>query len=436
MSIAVANTITDSILAQAESVQLKCAANEPEALKNLRAKGVATFKEVGIPTTKNEAWKYTNIAKALKQGFEFSDCDDELQNSLLNFEIPELDSYKIVLIDGKYSSELSSGKLEDKILIGSTAKAIAHHPELVEKYIGTETDNESSFIAQNNATFTDGAFVYVAKNTQVDKPIQVINLSSAKGKQYACRNIIIAEQGAEVNTLETFFSLSDNAAFGNHLTEVFVKENAKVGYDMLQYKNLNEVQVSNVTAHQEANSVFSTTNINLGGGFIRNDLRIILDGNNCDTKLYGTYLTKENQLVDNHTLVDNQKPHCLSDELYRGVLNDNSTGVFNGKVFVRQAAQKTNAYQSNNNILLGNNATMNSKPELEIYADDVKCSHGCTTGQLDEEALFYLKARAIGEKKAKGLLLRAFTDDVVSNVKSEKFQNFITELTGEYFDNL
>ncbi|MEQ8926252.1 MAG: Fe-S cluster assembly protein SufD, partial [Fulvivirga sp.] len=267
----------------------------------------------------------------------------------------------------------------------------------------------------------------------VDKPIAMyfINDSSESTVYSNSRNLVIAGKSSQANFIEFFLTEGKESSFSNIATEVMVDENAHIGYYRVQNNKESAYQVGTTQVYQSRSSVFSAYTFTLNGAIIRNNLNVIVDGEGCETNMYGLYLVNGKTHVDNHTSVDHIQPHCESNELYKGILEDSAKGVFNGKVFVRKEAQKTNAFQSNKNILLSDTAVVNTKPQLEIWADDVKCSHGCTTGQLDEDALFYLRARGLSKDSARALLLYAFAIEVLETVKLEPLKNFLENLISE-----
>ena len=281
---------------------------------------------------------------------------------------------------------------------------------------------------------TDGVFIHIGSKVILDKPLQILHILSETNTISNLRNLIVCEKNSEAKIIQGYFSENATDSFTNVVTEVFVEENAHLTIDKIQYENDSCYQIATEQVQQEKNSTFTINTVTLNGAIVRNNLNIEVVGQNCLTNLNGTYLLKGNQHVDNHTIVDHKAPNCESHELYKGVVNDQSTAVFNGKVFVRKDAQKINAFQSNANVLLSDESTVNSKPELEIYADDVKCSHGSTTGQLDEEAVFYLRARGLSEKSARKLMIGAFVNDVLKKIENEEVKTFIFEILHQRFD--
>jgi Fe-S cluster assembly protein SufD len=285
--------------------------------------------------------------------------------------------------------------------------------------------NKNFFTTLNAAYFTGGVNIHIPPGIKLDKPLQIIQLSTNNFISNI-HHVIKVEKNAEAEILITSHSLSENT-FLNVFTEIECKENSKLTTHLLQLEENESSQYNYVNCRQEQNSVFTIHTFSLGKAWIRNDLDIAINGSNCEANLYGTYLPQNNQHIDNHTFVKHLKPNSVSNELYKGVLTNRSIGVFNGKVWVEKDAQKTNAYQSNANILLSNDATIYSKPELEIYADDVKCSHGSTTGQLNNDALFYLQSRGIGKDAAMQLLVHAFLTDVIKLNTNKEVKTYIEE---------
>lgn len=400
-----------------------------------REAAVKSFENAGIPNKKHEEYKYLNIEALLKKGFSTHVVSP---NNITQKEIEKLkiipSAVAVVIVNGELHKELSEIKNE-KIFIGSLTDALDFKKEIFERHFGKNADVTSDpFIALNTALAKGGVFIHVPENTVSDHPIHIIHIVDTPAKGIVQpRNLIVAGKNSEATIIESFVCIESSGSFTNALTEVYVSENAKLEHYRVQNESSDALQLNTTQAYQEGNSVYRTYTFTLGGALVRNNLTIALGAENCESHLYGLYLPKENQVVDNHTLVDHRMPHCYSNELYKGIMNDKSTGVFNGKIFVRKDAQKTNAFQSNKNVLLSDDATINTKPQLEIYADDVKCSHGTSTGKIDEEAMFYLRARGIGEEDAKKLLMHAFADEVVDTIKIPELREFIRTLVSNKF---
>ena len=405
----------------------------------LRRQALERFRDLGIPSRKNEAWKYTNMPAALADGFALPSDDlpaDSLPAHWRTCLLAGLDVHLVVLVNGRFSSAHSSlGALPEGVAICGLGDAARSHPEILRQHLGRYADWETeSLTALNTAFARDGLFVYVPKGTVLEKPIHVLHLSETKERVFLQpRRLLAFEENTQVRMIDMCCGLTGEATFTNAVTEIFVGERAMVEMYLVQDPGNDHSIVSTTHAYQEAASAFSTTTVTLSGHVVRNNLNVLPDAPHCETHLYGLFLPTGASQVDNRTLVDHAKPDCVSNELYKGVLNDRASGVFNGKVFVRQDAQRINAFQENKSIILSGDATMNAKPELEIYADDVKCSHGATTGQLDPEALFYLRSRGMTKQQAQGLLLHAFAGDVLDRIAIEPLRDMLDERVTRLF---
>lgn len=395
----------------------------------LKKKSSAILETIQFPTTRTEAWKYTRLGKISNKIFSIQKNNI---SDISEFIIAQ-DVYTLVFVNGFFEEKLSTGKLPDGIICKSISEIASD--TTFKSHLGKNVRLDGEiFNALNTSNATDGAFIHIKEEIAVDKPIQIIHILSGKQTISNFRNLIICDKNSESEIIQGYFSKNAEDSFSNIITEVFVKENAHLTINKIQFEEDNCFQVATEQVEQDKNSTFTINTITLNGGLVRNNLNIEVNGENSVTNLNGAYLLKGNQHVDNHTLVDHKVPHCESHELYKGVVNDKSTAVFNGKVFVRKNAQKINAFQSNANVLLSDDSTVNSKPELEIYADDVKCSHGSTTGQLDEEAVFYLRARGLSEKSARKLMISAFINDVIEKIENQEVKMFIFGLLQQRFD--
>lgn len=428
---------TDKLVSGFEAIKKTLSGNS--FVQSIRQKAIEKFAEFGIPARKNEEYKYSNVQKLFSETVALNVTESSLKiASVEKYLIPNLDAHIVVLVNGFFSEELSSLKNLDKsIVVSSLQKAFGKHPELIEKYFSSCADiNSDAFIALNTAYAADGVFISVPENTVVEKPIHIINLIVAKESTlFFPRNLFVVGKSAQVQLVETFETHDlPVKAISTSVTEIAIDENAKVQYYRLQNDCDNGQQINTVSASQHRNSHFDTNTVTLSGGWVRNNLNIALNGENCESHLNGLFITSETQHVDNHTLVDHRKPHCESNQTYKGILDGKSTGVFNGKIFVQRDAQKTNAYQSSKNVLLNDDATINAKPQLEIYADDVKCSHGSSTGKIDENALFYLRARGLGIESARKLLLHAFVNDVMQTIRIDALREYLETLIHKKLD--
>ncbi len=396
----------------------------PKDFESARAQAKESFAKQGLPGLKSEEYKFTAITKKLEQRItDFSQAESfNVSPEMVKENIIEgFEGEVLVFANGIFQAEVSS------TLSGLTVLPLS---EQLNTPIGSVAKPEKDpFCALNQASFTDGLFIGIAKKTQIEKPILLLNfIQTTSGQVIQPRLWIEAGDFAEATFIEQTITLSEASFFVNRVVEIKGGANSHLHYYRLQNEGKNAIEISNIEANVLQDSTFSSVVISLSGDMVRNNLSLNLLGSNSEGNMYGIYLLNGKTHVDNHTNVDHTIPHAESNELYKGILADHSRGVFNGKIFVRQDAQKTNAFQQNNNILLSEDATVNTKPQLEIWADDVKCSHGCTTGQLDEEALFYLQSRGIGKLQAKGLLLYAFAGEVLERIANEAFKSYCTQL--------
>lgn len=377
------------------------------------------IEENGFPNAKHEDYKYCNIEAILRR--EFKSLAFEF-NHIRSAEVYKFPScYNLVVVNGKFSQDLSDKTSDFEISDLSGANATPSMARLADV-------NKDALVAVNTA-FSDNG-IYIAINKALKKPIHIINIGSVRKNAFVNpRQLIVLQKNAEATIIESFVSYNNTAnIFSNHLSEVVLEENAKLKSYRLQYEDSNSYQVNTTQVNVSRYANYTTNTFTFGGALVRNNLNVILANDLCEAHLNGLFVAKGNQLFDNHTLVDHQMPNCQSNELYKGIARDKSTGIFNGKIYVRKDAQKTNAYQSSKNILMSDEATINTKPQLEIYADDVKCSHGTSTGKVDMQALFYLKARGIGEESARKLLLQAFAQEVIDKIEFEELQQRVLNL--------
>jgi Fe-S cluster assembly protein SufD len=400
--------------------------NEPQFATELRTKSKSVLAELDFPTSKTEYWKYTRVGKIINKNYTIQKEVSQKTLDISSFLIPDLDANVVVVENGFYRADLAKINAQDGVKIDSLKNCIANSDEFIKYHLGglAKVENEI-FIALNTLAFTDGVYIGVEKNTIASKPIHIINIVTENGLHTNTRTIVKAHDSSSVKIVETFVKLNAENTFSNSVAEFFLNPNSKIEYNKIQDKKDNNYHIATEEAHQRADSTFTINTAIFNGAIVRNNLNIAVNASNCETNLNGLYLGKNQDHIDNHTIVDHLKPHCNSFEVYKGVLDDESTGVFNGKVFVRQDAQITNAFQQNNNILLTDTANVNSKPELEIYADDVKCSHGSTTGQIDDEAIFYLQSRGISRRSALNLMINAFAKDALEKITLEPLQAYI-----------
>ncbi|MGB0914951.1 MAG: Fe-S cluster assembly protein SufD [Crocinitomicaceae bacterium] len=376
-----------------------------------------------LPTTRVEAWKYTRVAKLGKIDF----TNNKAALSDVSKYLIDDTKCTFVFVNGHFSQELSS----QEIPAGVSMQVLSVNDSVLND--STINLKGEVFNAMNAAYLHDGVQIEIAANAIVETPIQVIHVLEGDNIISNFKMTVKAGKSSQASIVQGFFSESGENNFCNTTSEIDVAENAVLRIDKIQYESEKSYHINTEQVQQDKNSNFGINTFTLNGGFVRNNLHIDVNGQNCETHLNGAYLLKNKQHVDNHSIVDHKVPNCESHELYKGVIDDNSTAVFNGKVYVRPDAQKINAFQSNGNVLLSDSATINSKPELEIYADDVKCSHGSTTGQLDEEAVFYLRARGLSEKSARHLMVSAFIGDVLDKISNENVRTFTHKILKERF---
>jgi Fe-S cluster assembly protein SufD len=404
-------------------------------IRSLRKAGLDSFARQGLPHRKNEEYKYSPVTALFKTELKLDTSASHTlprKQEIESVQIPGLDSYLITLINGTLS-ELFSPCLSATpgFSVSNLKSGYDANAGLLEKHLGQYADvNTDAFTALNTAAFTDVLFIRIPDKCMLDKPIQILNIISADTPGLINPRILVhVGKQASVQIIEKYVSLGNSeSSVNNSLTEIVVGVEAKTLFYKIQDDCAHLNLISTTQVVQAAGSHFDTHTVTLSGKWIRNNLNIVPDAEHCETHLNGLFLLNGTQHVDNHTLVDHRKPNCESNQLYRGILDEKSTGVFNGKIYVRPDAQKTNAYQSSKNMLLSDDATMNTKPQLEIYADDVKCSHGSSTGQIDEEALFYLRARGIGPDSARALLMLAFAKDVVNTIRIDALRTEVEKL--------
>lgn len=404
-----------------------------ESLRQLKAAAFGFFKEKGFPTVKEEDWRFTSLVPFLKEDYTLHaaavNSKSVLQQMINKAVIPALDAYLLVIVNGRLHLGLSNLPDESVVNVDSIHD-ISDTPRF-KKHLQNGSQPENSLIALNTAFFNDGLFLEVKKNVLLDKPIHLLHLYTAESNTFfQPRQLIVINEGAKAVVLETsLVNKASTVTMVNAVTEIQVEPNAQLIHYDIQNPNRGERWLHHCEVTQQRDSRYDHFSFSLpGADLLRNNLNTTLNGSATETHLYGLYLVAGQQLTDNHTSIRHKYPACRSNEIYKGVLMGKARGVFNGKVFVEQEAQKTNAFQQNNNLLLSDSAQIHAKPQLEIYADDVKCSHGCTVGQFNPESLFYLRARGIGESEAKKLLVEAFLFEVTEKINDEAIKAYVQEL--------
>ncbi len=410
-------------------------ANGIQSLNTVRAAAADEFRRMGIPHAKHEEWKYFNLSPLNKIDFRLQDNNSLIENiNYSRFQYSGANACYVVVENGAYSKEKSDlKKLPAGVTIGSLSD-LGSDPRVVKHFAQHADDEAQPFVALNTATALNGIVIIVDDKIKSTVPVQVIYFNDApfNATMISLRTLVIAGDQSECTISESYHSSANSKPlFINAVSEVIAGKNARIHYSKLQVESDNTYHINYHGVNQAKDSYQHITTLSLGGSMLRNNLHIRLDDKNCETHLNGLYVLDGTQVMDNHTMVDHAMPECFSNELYKGIIAGKAQGVFNGKIMVRKDAQKTNAYQSNKNILLSDDASMFAKPQLEIFADDVKCSHGATTGQLDEEALFYLRARGIGENEARALLNHAFAAAVIEEVESEPLKESLMLLLSQ-----
>lgn len=401
-----------------------------KVLENKRKEALDAFEQMGFPTKSHEEWRFTNVSTIINKPFTLDNKTKVNKSAVEKLDEYKFDANIVVVYNGLYSKELSKiQEKNDKIFIGSFAEASESGQEKVfEKHFGKyANDKADGFTALNTSMINGGLLVYVPKNAVIVKPLVIINFIEESDKDIFAnhRNLIVVENGGKADVSEVFYANSKQSSFSNTVTEIFLGENAELHHNKVQNEGAEAYHIGTTQVEQRNHSRFYSTVVSWGGSLLRNNLNSVINGEGVDCYFRGFYLVKGKQLIDNHTLADHAKPNSHSNELYKGLLDEEGTGVFNGKIMVRQDAQKTNAYQTNTNILLSNEATINSKPQLEIFADDVKCSHGATTGQINPDEVFYLRSRGISEAEAKKLLLSAYAHEIIDEVANDELKKLL-----------
>ena len=401
-------------------------------LTEVRKTALASFKILGIPSARHEEWKYTHIKTKLPDTLTLvkeplSMVQEAAVAPLLSFR--DVEGHRLVFINGLFSPENSRITPQDGAVIGSLKDNLNQYRDVITSHYNQATDiTKENFAALNSAFAQDGAFVYIKKNTTVSTPVYIHHVYDHIHADIftQSRNLIIVEDSASVNIVEDFKNLNGEK-FYNHVSEVFIGQNAEVNYAYLQLETKTSTSINYVEARLQKDARYHITTVTLDGKLVRNNVNAYMDGENALATLNGLYIGKDSNHIDNHILVDHRVPNCNSHQVYKGVLDDESTGVFNGKIFVQKDAQKTNAYQSSKAVLLSDDASMNSKPQLEIFADDVKCSHGAAIGQVSKNELFYLLARGIDKDTARGILTYAFANGIINDIKVPELRAYLDD---------
>ena len=426
-------TATNSYLRDFTGTDNGSDAPGPVWLRDLRGSAAARFAEIGFPTRRDEEWRVTNISPIVETPFTLaSKSQSELTtDGLLPYTYAGMGGTQIVFVNGHFAADLSSAAFPIGVTVSSLAAAMESHPALVEAHLGCSAEFISqSFVALNTAALEDGAFVHLGRNIVSEEPIHLLFVSTPHGGPTIShpRTLIIAEENSQATIVESYAGTAEEVYFTNAVTEVVAAENSILDHYKVQRESRKAFHIATMQLTLARSANFSSHSIALGGLLVRNEANAYLGGEGIECTLNGVYLGNDKQLIDNHTAIDHAMPHCNSHEIYKGILDGHSRGVFNGKIFVREDAQKTDAKQTNQTLLLSPTAQIDTKPQLEIFADDVKCTHGATIGQLSDEALFYLRARGIPKDQARALLTYAFAGDIVSRIKIEAIRTQLDQV--------
>ena len=413
------------------------AGNENQFLSQLQNDSKAKLSGLKFPTLKTEEWKYTNLKPLLSSEFVHSSELEEVvltSDDVDRIKFQNFDNYLLVFVNGVLQKELSDiEELKKAIIVSAISEA---DEKIVDKYLSKIAVDKTAFDYLNLSSFVDGLFIQIPDNKILEKPIQILNITGSKSDITftPSRNLIIVGKNSEASIVQNIVGFEGEKYFNHTSSEIFIDQNGVLNVYKVELENEESYHIDKVDVQQSRDSQFNHYNFTFGGKFIRNDINVELADENIECTLNGLYIGNDNQHIDNSTFINHSKPHCTSNELYKGILDDNSRGVFNGKILVERDAQLTNAYQNNNTILLSDNATIDTKPQLEIFADDVKCTHGATVGQLDESAMFYILSRGIPKEKAKSMLITAFAESVVEGVKIEPLRDELNNLIFEHLN--
>jgi Fe-S cluster assembly protein SufD len=422
------------------------AGNRLAWLRNMRRDSFARFAEVGIPTTRMEDWRFTNLSSLAQTPFRLAHNGrgSIAAKALDQFRIPGA-ACQIVFVNGHYAPELSNlGKLPDGVEISNLATEIESQPSALESWLGRYLDtNRDPFSALNTAFLEDGAFIHIEKSVVLEAPIHLLFVAMGQSGPTMThpRNLIVAEAESQATFIEDYVSLpaaagTEGRLFCNTATELIAGDNAAISHYMIERENTDAFNVSTLRIEQGRNANVASHSVLLGGGIVRNNVHPVLNGEGGDCLINGLFAGTGRQHLDNYMLVEHAKPHCGSRQFYNGILGGHAHGVFHGRIIVHKDAQKTDAKQTNRNLLLSDNAQIDTKPQLEIYADDVKCTHGATIGQIEENALFYLRSRGIQEAEARQMLLLAFASECVDRMADGPARAHVEDLIHDHLTHL
>ncbi len=431
----------DAFLASYEQLESRDHGVVPPWLIALRRAGIAHFGELGFPTTEDEEWRFTNVGAIASLPTHPAHSWDNPQpaaRELERFTFGQMPSIRLVFIDGCFTPSLSSTELSaEGVEIHSLKNALQANVDWVQGHLGRYSGaDKNAFVALNTAMVEEGAAIRILPNRRIEKPIHLLFVfnTTQRGASIHPRILIVAERGSDARVLESYECLQEGETFTNVVTEIVMGEGTRLEHCRLQQESKRAFHVGTIHAHQARSSHLITHSISLGAKLARVNINPVLDAEGCECTLNGLYVVDGGQLVDHHTAIHHAKPHCNSHEFYHGILDGKAQAVFNGKIFVRPEAQKTDAKQTNRNLLLSDEATIHTKPQLEIFADDVKCTHGATVGQLQDEAVFYLRSRGIGKDAARRMLVHAFASDIINRISIEPVRTELDQIMFDLFE--
>ena len=399
---------------------------------SIRSKAIKKFESEGFPTKKLEGWKYTSLKRTLKYDYKLFPSQKDIIDfkDIQDYLINDIESYKIVFVNGKYYSNLSETTHEGMdICILSSALTQSKYDLIIENYFD-KISKKDGITSLNTAFSHEGAYIHIPKNIQVDKPIQILHFSTGENESlmFQPRNLIVVDENSQVEIIERYQSITNNNVLVNSVSEIYVNKKSNVKHYKIQNDKKSSSLIDNTFVSQEHSSSYNLHTFSFGGDLTRNNLNIFQNDQRIESTINGITIIDDEQHVDHNTLIHHKEPNCTSHQDYKGIYGGKSVGVFNGRVLVEKEAQKTNAFQANNNVLISDKASINTKPQLEIFADDVRCSHGCTIGQLDNNALFYLRSRGIPEKEATALMMFGFANKVLTSVQNQEIKSMINKI--------
>jgi Fe-S cluster assembly protein SufD len=401
-------------------------------LELVRGSAMDRFEQLGFPSVRDEEWKYTNLATLAKESFEPVTSAEQVDADDVNrFAFPEADGAHLVLVNGFLNEELSVTTALGDVVATDLFSAVddARYNKIIRKYLARNAGyHNNGLTALNTAFIQSGVFVYIPKNVKLEKPLQITFIGGTANSATFPRVLVVAEENSSATLIENFVTGDESRYFTNAIAEIVLKDGAHLEHYRLQRESKKAFHVSTTSAELGRASRYYTTSINLGAQLSRHDISVVMDHEGAETSVDGLYMVDSDQHTDTHSVIDHKQPHCNSHQLYKGILDGNARAVFNGKIFVREGAQKTDAIQTNKNLLLSDKARVDTKPQLEIYADDVKCAHGAAVGQLDPEELFYLEARGIGPELGRSLLTYGFAEEVIAKIKLESIRTELDQI--------